>query len=109
VGLHRVTQFKCRLLHIVPATGMYMALVLVSVSATGWLVQPPDTSRPSCRKRTLKQEEPGVCQGPGVNDGPTQQLVRSFQNEVVGIYTVEEGQGSYQRERERESSSSRGS
>jgi len=62
----------------------------------------PDTSRTSCRKRTLKQEEPAVCRGPGVNDGPTQQLVRSFQNEVVEIYTVQEGQGSYQRERERQ-------
>jgi hypothetical protein len=29
---------------------------------------------------------------------PTQQLSRSFQKEVVGIYTSEEGKGSQQRE-----------
>jgi len=51
---------------------------LVPVPATGWLVQPPDTWRPSCSRRTLQQKEPGLCQFLGVNDGPTQQLSPSF-------------------------------
>jgi hypothetical protein len=70
-------------------------------------VQPPDTWRPSCRK--YSPQIPGVplaeselCSRRNLAlvralasmTAPTQQLSRSFQNEVLRIYTSEEGKGS---------------